>query len=274
MKSPFAVPAASLLCVSLTALTPVAVQAQTSPDAWQWEGAVYGWFPSIGVQTEFPSGGSGPTVNVSADTMIDSLKMAAMGSFGGKKGQWGFWTDFAYSDVGGSKKQTRDFSLGSQGLPGSLSANLALDIKSMFWTLAGTYEVAKSATNTSDFLFGTRLADIRETLNWSVNGDIGGAGLFGQSGSARVDMSHWDAVIGVKGVAYIDSQRKWLVPYYVDIGTGQSKLTWQANLGVGYRFDWGTTVLSWRYLDYQMKSGIPISNIGMSGLLLGVAFQF
>lgn len=274
MKHSLAMPAASLLCLSLTVLAPAPARAQGATDAWRWEAAVYGWLPGMRGHTEFPSGASGPTFDISTEDMLDALKMAAMGSLGGKKGRWGFWTDFVYSDVGGSKQQTRDVSLGGQGLPANLSANLALDMKSVFWTLAGTYEMAQSATNTTDLLFGTRLADIRETLSWSINGSIAGTDLPSQSGSARVDMTHWDAVMGVKGVAYLDAQRRWLLPYYLDVGAGESKLTWQANLGIGYRFDWGTTVLSWRYLDYEMKSGVPIRDVSLSGVLLGVAFQW
>lgn len=274
MKYSLAGCTAGLLFLSLMALTPATVRAQASSDAWQWQAAIYGWFPGIRADTQFPSGASGPTLDVSSGDVIGALKFGAMGSFGGKKGEWGFWTDFVYSDVGGSKQQSRDFTLGGQGLPANLSANFDLDMKSIFWSLAGTYELSKSAENTTDLLFGARLADIRETLSWSINGDIAGTGLTGQSGSVQVDMTNWDAVIGVKGVAYLDAQRKWLVPYYLDIGTGQSKFTWQLNLGIGYRFDWGATVLSWRYLDYQMKSGVPIQNMSMSGPLLGVAFQW
>jgi len=28
--------------------------------------------------------------------------------------------------------------------------------------------------------------------------------------------------------------RKWFVPYYLDVGTGESDLTWQAMGGIGY----------------------------------------
>ncbi|MBN8507239.1 MAG: hypothetical protein J0L57_01360 [Burkholderiales bacterium] len=271
-RSPFA--GAILLAAGLAASSPMPSRAQADADAWKWELAVYGWFPGISATTSFPTGASGPSIDISADSVIDALKFAAMGSFGGKKGKWGFWSDFVYSDVGGSKQQSRDFSLGGQGIPANLSANLVLDMKSVFWTMAGTYELAATPANTTDLLFGARLADIRETLSWSVNGSIAGTGLPGQSGSVQVDMSNWDAIVGVKGVAYLDAERRWLVPYYLDIGTGQSQFTWQANLGIGYRFDWGATVLSWRYLDYEMKSGVPIQSMSMSGPLLGLAWRW
>ena len=33
--------------------------------------------------------------------------------------------------------------------------------------------------------------------------------------------------------------REWFVPYYADIGTGQSDFTWQAIGGIGYAFSGG-----------------------------------
>ena len=37
------------------------------------------------------------------------------------------------------------------------------------------------------------------------------------------------------------------MPYYVDVGTGQSQLTWQVNAGLGYQFDWGSVLATWRW---------------------------
>ena len=98
-----------LLAIGLSALAPVAAQAQAANDKWQWELGIYGWFPAIGGTTAFPSGGSGPSFDVSASDVIDSLKMTFMGQAEARKGQWGVWTDIVYADLGGSKSSTRDF---------------------------------------------------------------------------------------------------------------------------------------------------------------------
>jgi opacity protein-like surface antigen len=66
----------------------------------------------------------------------------------------------------------------------------------------------------------------------------------------------------------------WFVPFYVGVGTGESKFTWQANAGVGYRFDRGVLVASWRYLDYDLKSGGHVDSLSFSGPLIGVGFKF
>jgi hypothetical protein len=249
---------------------PIAAQAQTANDKWQWEMAIYGWFPAIGGSTSYPTGGSGPSFDVSSGDVIDALKFALMGQIEARKGKWGVWSDLVYSDMGGSQSGSRDFTVGHQ--PVSATANLSLDIKTWVWTLAGIYNLESLPESTVDVLFGTRLLDLQQTLDWSLSSSI--AQLPGTSGSATVSGSNWDAIVGIKGRYYFGDERRWFLPYYADIGGGQSKLTWQINAGVGYKFGWGAAFVTWRYLDYQFKSGSAIDSMNMSGPLIGVAFQF
>ena len=60
----------------------------------------------------------------------------------------------------------------------------------------------------------------------------------------------------------------------LDVGTGDSDLTWQAMLGAGYAFDWGDLVAVWRYLDYDMPSGDLVENLDANGPAIGVTFKF
>jgi hypothetical protein len=261
--------ASGLLAIGLAGLAPVAAQAQAANDKWQWELGVYGWFPAIGGTTTFPSGASA-SIDVSARDVIDSLKMTFMGQIEARKGQWGVWSDLVYADLGGSKDGSRDFTVG--GHPVGASANLGLDVKSTVWSLAGVYNLTSKPENTTDLLFGARMLNMKQTLNWSLASSI--PELPTRSGQGSVEATNWDAIVGLKGRYYLGAERKWFLPYYVDVGTGQSKLTWQINAGVGYTFDWGSVVATWRYLDYNFKSGVALQNMNMNGALIGVAFQF
>ena len=60
----------------------------------------------------------------------------------------------------------------------------------------------------------------------------------------------------------------------LDVGTGQSKLTWQGIVGVGYAFNWGSIVAAWRYLDYEFKSGSPVENLSFNGPAIGLIFRW
>jgi opacity protein-like surface antigen len=66
----------------------------------------------------------------------------------------------------------------------------------------------------------------------------------------------------------------WAIPYYLDVGTGSSALTWQAMAGIEYRFRWGDVQLSYRYLYYDMKDDEMLKGVSFSGPGLGVNFRF
>jgi len=64
------------------------------------------------------------------------------------------------------------------------------------------------------------------------------------------------------------------VPFYLDVGTGQSDLTWQGATGLGYAFGWGETLAMGRYLDYSFKSGKSLEDMNFNGPMLGVALHW
>lgn len=259
-----------LLAIGLCGLAPVAARAEAEGDDWQWELGVYAWLPAIGATTEFPSGASGPSIDVSAEDVIDALKMTFMGQIEARKGRWGVWSDLVYADLGGSDKSSRDFTV--DGQPVSATAKLSLDVKSTVWSLAGIYNLTATPENAADLLFGARMLSMEQTLNWSLSSSI--PELPADSGRASVDGTDWDAIVGLKGRYFLGADRKWFLPYYADVGTGQSRLTWQVNAGVGYRFDWGSMLATWRYLDYEFSSGDALQSMDMNGVLFGAAFQF
>ncbi|MBP8081225.1 MAG: hypothetical protein KAY12_03620 [Arenimonas sp.] len=259
---------------TLAALLPLQVQADSSPDQWQWRGTVYAWLPSLGGETSFPPGGDGPSIDISADQIISSLNFAFMGSLEGRKGPWGVATDVIYLDLGGSEKATRDFGIGRVELPASVNANLRLDVTGWVWTLAGSYAAVQQQQFTMDVLAGARMLDLEEGLRWSVNGDVSSLPLPGRSGSSNVKDTAWDAIVGLKGRATFGTDRNWSVPFYVDAGAGDSNLTWQGVVGLAYAFDSVDVTAAWRYLDYDLGSHAPIQSINFNGPALGVTFRF
>jgi hypothetical protein len=87
-------------------------------------------------------------------------------------------------------------------------------------------------------------------------------------------VSNWDAIAGLKGRVALGEGRHWFVPYYFDVGTGESSLTWQAMAGVGYSFGWGDVTLAWRHIDYDMKSGKSIESVSFDGPGVAAAFRW
>jgi len=275
-----------MLALTLAALAPAAAQAQTMGDKWEWELILYGWFPSVGGSTSFPAPAPSPSIDISSNDVIDALKMAFMGTAAGRVGKWGFLTDLFYADLGGSKSGTRDFSIDHLPIPVGVTANLNLDVKTTIWTLAGTYNLAAKPEGTSDLVFGARLLDMDQTLDYSF---VGGAPVpaptasgrasrldfdFSRSGTSTASLSNWDAIVGLRGRINLGESKRWYLPYYLDAGAGESKFTWQGIIGIGYQFDWGSIGASWRYLDYDFKSGSTITSFNLNGAAVGVTFRF
>jgi hypothetical protein len=82
----------------------------------------------------------------------------------------------------------------------------------------------------------------------------------------------WDGIIGMKGNFALSE--KWFIPCHLDIGTGESDLTWQAFAGVGYRFSAVDLIAGYRYLAWEFDDDSLIDNLDISGVLAGLKFAF
>jgi hypothetical protein len=246
--------------------------AQENPDEWQFSATVYGWLPDIGGHTDFGVGG-GQTIDIDVSKILDNLKMTFQGSFEVHKGHWGAFTDLVYLDVGASKSQTRNLEFNGNPLPAAVTADVDLDLKSTIWTIAASYRAVGSETVTVDVLFGARLTDMQQSFDWEFTGTFGAVTPPPLTGSRDGSVDHWDAIAGVKGRFAFGANHKWVVPYYLDIGTGDSDFAWQGVLGLAYEFGWGDLGVAWRYLDYDLGDG-PITEMNFNGPAAGATFRW
>ncbi len=266
------------LCASASMLhavawaEPVAISA-TRPDSWQFAAYIYAWYPSVGSKVTFPNGQSSD-VTVDASDLLNNLKFAMIGSFQARKGSWGMFTDIMYMDIGKFQSRFHDMTIGNVGLPADVSASANFDLKTTVWTLAAMYQLVADKNAPVDVFAGARLLDLKENLDWTLNGNIGQFPLPGRAGTQSAKDHNIDGIVGLKGRVAIGKDLKWFVPYYGDIGTGNSQLTWQAMAGLGYAFHWGEIIGGWRYLDYQFKSDSKIDSMNMNGPMLGAAFRW
>jgi hypothetical protein len=265
--------AIALSSLAAAVLAPAISYAQEISDEWQFGATIYGWLPDISGTVVFPSGAES-SIGVDISTILDHLKMTAQGSFEVQKGRWGAYTDVIYLDVGESNSQTRGITIGDVGLPASVTAAVDLDMKTTLWTLGGSYRVASEPASTFDVLAGVRLMDLQQNLNWEFTGDFGSVAPPPRTGSRSVSADNWDVIAGVKGRFGLGADHKWIVPYYFDVGTGDSDLTLQGVLGVGYVFGWGELGVAWRYMEYEFESGNPIKDVDFSGPALGATFRW
>jgi len=260
----------------LAAGWPLHAGAQTSPDegAWRFRGSLYGYFPSLGGSTSVPADSGGTSINVDGGQIIDSLKFTLMGSLDANNGRWGVFTDFIYLNFGGTKERSRDFTIGNIGLPAGTDARLDWQLEGVAWTMAGQYRLVSDPALTLDALGGLRWFNLKHDLSWNINGNIGPIAPSGRSGSSSAKLSNWDMVVGVKGRYALSGDGHWVLPFYLDVGTGESDLTWQAATGITYSFSWGELSALWRYLAYEMKSGKTINDINFNGPMVGATFRW
>lgn len=246
--------------------------AQTSSSDWQFSAVVYLYLAELSGSATFPTG---TTVDISVDPkqMVSSLNFAFMGAFEARKGSWGVFTDIMYLHASGSKSATRALSIGGVMIPANVTANADFDIKSTVWTLGGSYRVVGVPEATLDLVAGARGLFLKQHLSWQFSGDVGPLVGPGRQGSGDSNPTNWDGIVGAKGRWMFGDKHAWFVPYYLDVGTGDSQLTWQGITGLGYTFNsWGEVVGVWRYLDYRFSS--HSASLTMSGPAIGVAFRW
>lgn len=83
----------------------------------------------------------------------------------------------------------------------------------------------------------------------------------------------WDGIVGARGDVYLDEH--WHLPYYADIGTGDTDLTWQVMAGIGYRINQTVDVgVTYRHLEWHFDNNPLLQNVNFSGPLIGARFRF
>lgn len=253
----------------MTALGATPVSAESASESgWQYQATIYGWLPDIDGTMKFsPTNGSG-NIGADAGTILDKLKMTFMGTMEGRNGKWSFFADLIYLRLGDAADTTISFNPGpGQGID-LFDVSMNTDLTAWVITGAAGYEVYRSDKSNIDLIGGLRYL----TLDTDVR--ISADGILPQELSREFSQSEdlVDAIVGVRGQLQLTD--RWYIPYYIDIGAGSSKLTWQAVAGIGYRFDWGDVKLAYRHLNYDQDNDKLLQDVSFSGPALGVGFKF
>jgi opacity protein-like surface antigen len=216
-------------------------------NTWKQELTIYGWLPSITAETPIPNTGQ----SVNAEDIIDDLKMVLMGTYAARYNKWSIVGDVIYMDIGDSASHT---------FPNNSVATVSMDMKTLLVNAGVGYNLIDTGNGILDLTGGIRYLDLEVDVSSSIHPDH----------SASEDFT--DVFIGLRG--YRNINKNWYIPYEADIGTGDSKLSYQLFAGVGYRYDWGDIKLGYRYLEYDMEDGAIVEDLSLSGAVLGVSIKF
>lgn len=247
----------------------VAAETTAPADTWQYEFTLYGWFASIDGKLKYDvPPGSGGEVGVDISDILDSLNFMFMGVFEARKNKLSFAADLIYMSLSNSKSTEIRIGPGpGPGIPLSVHAGLSLKA----WVVSGIvgYDVVQTNKNRMAAIGGVRYLDLSGDTDITVNGPLPPT-----PPPAYISGSNefWDGIIGIRGAFMLNEN--WYIPYYADIGAGQSDLTWQLFAGIGYMFNWGDIKLGYRYLEYDMDDDKLVQDLKLYGPVLGIGFRF
>lgn len=222
---------------------PVLVE-EAPGNEWKYTASIYLWGSSIGGEAA-----TGSDVNVDFNDLLENLNMVFMGDISAQKGKWGFVTDIIYIDL--------------ENNPDSLIIS-DVELKAWIVTPVVTYRVMESDQLSLDLLAGARYLYMKPRL------EIASLPAVSTSGSV------WDGIVGIKGK--YDLNEKWFVPFQFDVGAGDTKLTWQAFAGIGYKYENFDVVAGYRYMDWDFddndKGGEIFNDFNMGGPIIGARYRF
>jgi hypothetical protein len=264
---------------ALGLLSSPGAQAQLAEDHWTFAITPYLWLPNINGTLKYsvPPGAAGsPEVGAGPNNYLQNLQAVLMLAGEARKDRWAVLADAIYLDFANQASTVKAVNFGGSVVSTNLNSSTSSSLKGWLLTLAGGYAAVQTPRATLDVLAGVRYLGIRASTDWQLTATVTGPGagqVFPASGSISERADLWDAIVGVRGRVRL-GEGQWFMPYYLDLGTGSSTLTWQGLLGIAYRFKWGDATLAWRNLYYDQGDDKLVQNFRFSGPALGVTFVF
>jgi len=229
--------------------------------------SIYGWLPTLNGDVTFkiPNTPEDPNPPEDGDTatssLVDKLDMVFMGSYEVRKEKWSLLFDTIYLKL--SDSQSNSVTLPPILNQSSLKVSSEQEVTMLFLDAYAGYTTIERSNFTLDALVGVRYFYLGVDTTFAVNN---------REITLSPSIEFYDALIGFKGEIALSEH--WYLPYKFDIGAGDSKLTWQTEASLGYRFDWGDILATYRHIHYDKSDSLLIEEIDIYGPKLGVVFHF
>jgi hypothetical protein len=224
---------------------------------WEFRLEPYGWLSGISGTTGI-LGREIPT-DLGVNQLFQHLKMSYAGELEVRYYRFGLMADIFYADIGGYLPT-----------PFGRIQQFAADDKMVIFQVVPNYRVFKSDKGFFDLVAGLRGWDMKLRLTgFRQPGIIINGGYFNNSQSK----SWVDGIGGVRGQYFLVGNT--FVAAYGDIGGGSSKLTWQVQGTLGYRFSRLISAeAGWRLLSDNYQEGGFTYNVKQQGTFIGVSFTW
>jgi hypothetical protein len=257
---------------------------------WSVQIAPYIWLPSISgtLRYDLPGSGfrNGDPLGGAADVKVDSgdylgnLNGAGQIAADVRYGRFSVIADVMYMNVTGTGSTLRSVDI--DGVPrdpisSQVGTASSTNMKSYNLSLAAGYTVAEGSWGHLDVLGGFRWFRAEVESDYTLTGQLfgprgTGGPVFTGSGRFSGTENIVNGIVGVRGRLQLGSG--FFVPYYLDIGAGDSNFTWQGFTGIGYQTGWVGVQAGWRYLSLDQGGNSLVQDMALSGAYLGVNFVF
>lgn len=238
-----------------------AAEETTQKDGWQFQANVYLWGASVGGKTA-----TGDNIDVSFTDLLKKFQLGFMGGAGVRNGRWSLMTDVMYMKIKAKNSGQVTAPVG----PGvNVSADATVKFQSWIVTPVLGYSIFDTDSVRLDLIGGARYLFLKPELDLSVA--VGRLQPRNRTLSTSKDV--WDGIVGIRGNVNLD--KKWYIPYYLDMGAGDSPFTWQGMAGVGCKVSRTVDVVAaYRYLYWKFSNNKVIDKIDFNGPLVGMIFRF
>lgn len=235
-------------CQALAAAFVLAAMPTAAEDGWRWVAAPYLWGASV--KTDLNEDAP-PIGNESQfGDIISKIDMAFQFHLEGQGDRIGVFADTTYLSLSDSNTRT------GYSSDASLQTTLV--------EAGGVWNIHPERFDGWDILFGARYikadfdADLVPTVNLlpAVN--------------LRLEETYTDALLGVRHTAQLSEQ--WQLISRLDAAWGQSEGAVNASLMAGYRFEKGSLLFGYRYLDMELSERGRSLEVTMSGPVVAFAF--
>jgi hypothetical protein len=273
---------------AIALLTANSAQAGEQDSGWSYRLTPYLWLPTIDGSLKYalpPGSGGSPEISVGPTDWLDLINAGLLVSGTASKGRFSIYSDLVYLSLT-SKNDGRVLSVDDTvSVPGTripipvsadLNLNTRTDLDGLAWSIAAGYEVASTETSSMSAFIGARYFGVDATSSWDLTAEItvpGSGVVLPAQGQIGNDVDLWDALIGVRG-HFKMGEGGWSGLYHLDLGAGDSDLTWNAMAGVAYTYGWGDLVLAYRHLEYDQASDKLLQDFSFSGPGFGATFRF
>ena len=247
---------AFLIVCSLLIVPPVLGQ-EALPENWEFSTSLNLWGPTIKSETA-----TGEEVEVTLSDIIKNLDMTLMGSVGASKGKWLFYTDVLHLSLEDDSNSTL--------LDAPPLLNLSLtNTKMKSWIVSPKigYNVLHSDRFSLYLLAGARYHWVENTLKIKTKTPLGT-----ESNNEVSSVEGWDGIVGVEGKVFL--KERWYLPFYADVGSGDSDLTWSFFAGVAYQFSKANMIVGYRYLRFNFDEEASLDHLYITGPIVGFEYVF